>query len=115
MLVYDKAHELADEIKKSDEYRVYAQLRELAMADEKNRMLISEYKKLQLEAQAAYLAGGEPPGETMEKLKQLGALLGFNKGVAEYLAAEYRMQTMIGDVYKIIGDACGLGLDFLSD
>jgi cell fate (sporulation/competence/biofilm development) regulator YlbF (YheA/YmcA/DUF963 family) len=115
MLVYDKAHELADQIKKSDEYRDYARLKELATADEKNALLIGEYKKLQLEAQAAYLAGGEPSGETMDKLKRLGALLGFNREVAEYLAAEYRLQTMVGDVYKIIGDACGLGLGFLSD
>jgi cell fate (sporulation/competence/biofilm development) regulator YlbF (YheA/YmcA/DUF963 family) len=35
--------------------------------------------------------------------------------VAEYLAAEYRMQTIVGDVYKIIGDACGMGLDFLAE
>ncbi len=115
MLVYDKAHALADEIKKSGEYQEYARLKELVMADEKNKLLISEHKKLQLEAQAAYFTGGEPSQETMDKLKQLGGLLAFNKDVAEYMAAEYKMQTMIGDVYKIIGDACGLGLDFLTE
>jgi len=115
MQVYDKAHELADEIRKSEDYQLYARLKDQVMADEKNRMLIGEYKKLQLEAQASYLSGAAPSEETMEKLKQLGGLLGMNREVSEYLVAEYKMQTMVGDVYKIIGDACGLGLDFLSE
>ena len=115
MLIYDKAHELADEIRKSEEFMTYSRLREQVMADEKTRMLIGDYKKLQLEAQAAYLSGSTPSEETMEKIKQLGGLLAFNKDVAEYLAAEYRLQTIVGDVYKIIGDACGLALDFLAE
>ena len=115
MLIYDKAHELADEIRRSEEYKTYSRLKEQVMADEKTRMLIGDYKKLQLEAQAAYLSGSTPSEETMEKIKQLGGLLAFNKDVAEYLAAEYRLQTIVGDVYKIIGDACGLALDFLAE
>jgi cell fate (sporulation/competence/biofilm development) regulator YlbF (YheA/YmcA/DUF963 family) len=115
MLVYDKAHELADEIRRSEDFKTYSRLKEQVMADEKNKLLIGEYKKLQLEAQAAYLSGAAPSEETMDKLKQLGSLLAFNKEVAEYLAAEYKLQTVVGDVYKIIGDACGLGLDFLSE
>jgi cell fate (sporulation/competence/biofilm development) regulator YlbF (YheA/YmcA/DUF963 family) len=115
MLIYDKAHELADEIKRSEDFKTYSRLKEQVMADEKNKLLISEYKKLQLEAQAAYLAGTAPSEETMDKIKQLGGLLAFNKDVAEYLAAEYKLQTVVGDVYKIIGDACDLGLDFLTE
>jgi cell fate (sporulation/competence/biofilm development) regulator YlbF (YheA/YmcA/DUF963 family) len=115
MQVYDKAHELVAEIKKSSEYLEYERLKSQVMTDETNKKLISEYKKLQLEAQAAYLSGNAPSDETMDKLKALGGLLGFNSEVAAYLAAEYKLQTMVGDVYKIIGDACGMGLDFLSE
>ncbi len=115
MLVYDKAHELAAQIKQSEEYKEYDRLKAPVMADETNRKLITEYKKLQLEAQAAYLSGSEPNNDMMDKLKTLGGLLGFNPDVAAYLAAEYKLQTMVGDVYKIIGDACGIGLDFLSE
>jgi cell fate (sporulation/competence/biofilm development) regulator YlbF (YheA/YmcA/DUF963 family) len=115
MLVYDKAHELAAEIKRSEDYIEYERLKALVMADEANKKLIAEYKKLQLEAQAAYLSGSAPSDETMDKLKALGGLLGFNRDVAAYLAAEYKLQTMVGDVYRIIGDACGMGLDFLSE
>ncbi len=114
LLVYDKAHELANEIRKNPDYLEYARLKEIVTADEKTKALLSDYKRLQIEAQAAYLAGNEPKQETMEKLKSLGSLLAFNPDVTAYFAAEYRLQTMIGDIYKIIGDACGLG-DYLPE
>lgn len=109
MLVYDKAHELAEQIKGSADYREYARLKEAVMADEKTKPLVLDYKRMQLEAQAAYIAGGEPQEQTLEKLKKLGELLAFNPEVTAYFAAEYRLQTMLGDIYKILGDACGFG------
>lgn len=115
MLVYDKAHELAAEIKKNEAYIEYAQLKEIVTADEHTRLLLADYKKLQLEAQASYLTGKEPEAETMDKLKKMGEVLAFNKDVSAYFAAEYKFQTLISDVYRIIGDACDLGLDFLKE
>ena len=65
MLVYDKAHELADEIKKNADYIEYARLKEIVTADAQTKSLLAGYKKLQLEAQASYLTGKEPDAETM--------------------------------------------------
>ncbi len=115
MLVYDKAHELANEIKASAEYKEYSRLKESVTADDKTKALLKDYKKLQLEAQAAYLSGGEPGAESMDKLKKLGEVLAFNHEVTEFFTAEYKFQTLISDVYSIIGDACDLGLDFLKE
>jgi cell fate (sporulation/competence/biofilm development) regulator YlbF (YheA/YmcA/DUF963 family) len=85
------------------------------MANEQTKALLKDYKKLQFEAQAAYLAGNEPSAETAEKVKKLGEVLAFNPEVTEFFAAEYKFQTLIGDVYNIIGGACDLGLDFLKE
>jgi cell fate (sporulation/competence/biofilm development) regulator YlbF (YheA/YmcA/DUF963 family) len=115
MFVYDKAHELAAEIKKSADYMEYARLKELVTADAQTKALLSDYKKMQLEAQASYLTGKEPDAEAMEKLKKLGEVLAFNPDIAAYFAAEYKFQTIISDVYRIIGDACDMGLDFLNE
>lgn len=115
MFVYDKAHDLAKEITKCDEYKEYSRLKEIVMADDKNKVLIGEYDKLQMEAQASMLSGAQPNEETMEKIKKLGEVLQFNADVSAYLLAKYKFQTMVGDVYKIIGDACDLGLDFLKE
>ncbi len=115
MFIYDKAHDLAKEIKSSDDYKEYARLKEIVTADDKTKVLLADYKKIQLEAQASVLTGGEPSAETMDKLKKLGEVLQFNPDVSEYFAAEYKFQTVVSDVYKIIGDACDLGLDFLKE
>ena len=115
MFVYDKAHDLAKEIQNSEDYKEYKRLKELVSADAHTKGLLSDYKKLQLEAQAAYLTGKEPDAETMDKMKKMGEVLQFNQDVTAFFAAEYKFQTMIGDVYKIIGDACDMGLDFLKE
>lgn len=115
MLVYDKANELAKEIQDSPEYKEYSRLKAVVMANEQTKALLKDYKKLQFEAQAAYLAGNEPSAEAAEKIKKLGELLAFNNGVTEFFSAEYKFQTLVGDVYNIIGSACDLGLDFLKE
>ncbi len=114
MLVYDKAHDLANELKKCPEFLEYARLKEAVTADEKTKALLGDYKKLQLEAQAAYIAGSEVGEQTMEKLKKLGELLAFNHDVTAFFAAEYRFQTLMGDIYKILGEACDFGLDLIT-
>lgn len=114
MLVYDKAHELAHEIKKSADYLEYARLKDIVTSDEKTKALLDDYKKLQFEAQATMMAGSEPKEETMGKLKSLGEVLAFNPEVTAYFAAEYRLQTMMADIYRILGDACGFG-DLISE
>ncbi len=106
MYVYDKAHELASEIKKSEEFKTYKALKDELYKDETTKNLLRQYKALQFEAQAALLSGKEPEKETMEKLKKTGEILGFNPKATEFFAAEYKFNTLVSDIYKIIGDAC---------
>jgi cell fate (sporulation/competence/biofilm development) regulator YlbF (YheA/YmcA/DUF963 family) len=115
MNLYDKAHEIARLIKESPEYTSYKALKDRLYADENTKALLIEYKRIQFEAQAAYLAGNEPDASAMDKLKKLGEVLQFNSEVTEFFAAEYRFNTLIGDIYKIIGDACDLDLGLLHD
>ena len=44
----------------------------------------------------------------MDKLKKVGEVLAFNPKVTEFFAAEYKFNTIVSDIYKIIGDACEL-------
>lgn len=115
MLVYDTANKLAKEIQESNEYKEYMQLKEKVMAVEQTKSLLKDYKKLQLEAQAAYISGSEPNAEAMDKLKKLGEVLTLNHDVTEFFSAEYKFQTLVSDIYNIIGNACDLGLDFFKE
>lgn len=66
MNIYDTAHKLAEEIKRSDECVQLAELRERAYADETNRLLLEEYKRLQVQLQMSMVGagGGDCPART---------------------------------------------------
>ena len=113
MDIYDKANELAAEIKNSEDVRKLRELRDELYSDEGSKKLITDYKKMQFEAQAIYLSGQEVPQETMDRLQRAGELLQFNPKISEYFALEYKVNTLVSDLYKIIGEACGLDTGFL--
>ena len=86
-----KAHDLAKELQQCEDYKEYIRLKQIVTADDQTKSLLADYKKLQLEAQASMLSGGEPAEETMDKLKKLGEVLMFKPEVAQYFAAELQV------------------------
>nr|WP_122013502.1 YlbF family regulator [Maliibacterium massiliense] len=114
MNVYDQAHVLAAVLKRCDEYEAYNEARTKAFAQEQNKKLIKQYKKKQFQAQAAMLSGEKPDEKLMEELKNMGMVLQFNSDVTAFLQAEYRMNQMMSDIFKILGDAVDLDLDFMN-
>ena len=111
---YDQAHALARALKDSEEYREYARLKEIAYADDTNRALLDEYKKLQFRLQAKLASGEQMPQEETQRLTQIGSLLQFNPDVSAYLVAEFRFQRMLSDIFKILADVAGVDLDMLA-
>jgi len=53
MFIYDKAHDLAKEIKSSDDYKEYARLKKIVTADDKTKALLADYKKYSLKLRQA--------------------------------------------------------------
>ena len=114
MNIYDTAHKLAEEIKRSDECVQLAELRERAYADETNRLLLEEYKRLQVQLQMSMVgAAGEMPSEDMQRFQQLASLLYMNSDVQAYLMAEMQMQKTLADIFKILTEAAGIRFDVL--
>ena len=110
---YDQAHALARALKESEEYREYMRLKETAYDDGTNKALLDEYKRLQFRMQAKLAAGESMPGEDMQRLQQIGALLQFNPDASAFLMAEFRFQRMLSDIFKILADVAGVDLDML--
>lgn len=104
---YDKAHELAREIRASEEYRRYKAAKEKIEDDPNTLGMLAEYKRLQLRCQAA-MVSGERDDESMEKLQRLVAVLQMNPDAAEYVMAELILSRALGDVYKILAEAAGV-------
>ena len=111
-MVYDTAKQLARELKDSAEYREYDAAKARAMENGSTRVLIGEYNKLQIRAQAAMLAG-DRENEALQKLQKVGELLQFDADASAYFMAEFRLKRMLGDVYKILAEAVDVDLSQL--
>lgn len=112
MNIYDTAHRLANEIKQSEECVELSRLRDIANEDETNRLLLEEYKRLQIKLQMSLVgAAGQMPDEDMQRFQQLASLLYMNADVQAYLMAEMQMQKTLSDVFKIITQAAGVSFD----
>ena len=111
-MILDDAKALADKLRASEEYTAYREAKERAYASKPTATLLDEFLKLRMKAQAASVAG-EPDRDINEKLQKLGELLQFDENAAAYLMAEYRLNALIGDIYKLLAEAVDLDLGAL--
>ena len=86
-MVYDTAKLLAGELKNSAEYREYNTVKVRAMENKTTRALIEEYNKLQIQAQAAMIAG-DKDSEALKKLQRIGEVLQFDADASAYLTGQ---------------------------
>lgn len=100
--IYDRANELASALKDEQTYKDYIKIRDEIYKDEAVKKMVEDFKKLQFEAQATYLAGQEPSADLLDKIQKTGEVLQFNPKITEFFTAEYRFNTLISDLYKII-------------
>lgn len=113
-MVYDKARELARMLKDSEEYKEYKQASEKAFENETTKALIKEYHQLQMQAQASVVSGNKDDA-LMEKLQKIGEVLQLNGDASRFLFAEFRLNRMLGDVYKILAEAIDIDLGMLEE
>ena len=107
------ANQLAESLRASEEYRAFVSTRETAYADQTNKALLDEYKKLQFRLQACMASGSAPDEDEIQRLRQIASLLQFNKDASDYIMAEFRYQKLLSDIYKILADTAGIDLDTL--
>lgn len=112
MDIYDRANQLADEIRQSELRREYIRLQEEATAEETNRALLNEYKRLQMSLQMRAMSGDSAPAEDMQRFQQISSLLYMHAGVQAYLLAEMKLQKTMADIIKLLTDAAGIRFDF---
>lgn len=111
-MILDDARALADKLKASEEYQTFCEAKARAYAQPSTAALLDEFYTLRMKVQAASVAG-TPDSETAEKLQKLGELLQFDAAAAEYLMAEFRLNALLGEIYKILAKAVGLDLGAL--
>lgn len=111
-MILDDAKALADKLRASEEYVTYREAKERAYASKQTAALLDEFQKLRMKAHAASVAG-EPDADAVNKLQKLGELLQFDENAAAFLLAEYRLNALIGDIYRLLAEAIDLDLGAL--
>ena len=108
-MILDDARMLADKLRASGEYQTYREAKARAYAQPSTAALLDEFYKLRMKAQASSVAG-TPDADVTEKLQKLGELLQFDPAAAAYLMAEFRLNALIGEIYRILAKAVDLDL-----
>ena len=102
---YSSTYKLAQDIRDSEEYKTYHDLKDSVMNDETTAALIKEYRKLQMMLQMSAVTGQSADAEIMQRFSGLSTLLFSKQEVSDYLMAEMRLQQMMADIFKIVTEA----------
>ena len=110
MSVKDTAKRLRKEIKNSDEYQNYLELRQKVMNKEGSKKMLYDYQNLMMEMQNKRMAGEELSEEDKEKLQNLQNFIEINNNVKKYLEAEYSVSQLINEIQKIVFSDIEVGI-----
>lgn len=103
MNVYDTANKLAQEIKQSEEFETYKNLKQKMDSNTEIKNKIDEFEKTRYEAQIIALQTGKQDDEKMKHVQELYGELIQNEEASKYFDAEMKFNILIADVNKIIG------------
>ena len=107
---YSSTYRLAQDIRDSEEYKTYHELKESVMADETTAALAKEYRKLQLQIQMAAMGGGQADSEDMQRFSGISTLLFSKPEVSQFLLSEMQLQQALSDIFKIVTEAADLDI-----
>lgn len=111
-MTYDTAYKLAQEIKTCDEHKEYKRALEKIQGNETTMALLKDYHKLQVEIQSMMYTGNKDE-EKISHFQKLGELLQMNEDASAFLIAEYKLNMIISDIYKIVAEAADVDLSML--
>ena len=102
---YSSTYKLAQDIRDSEEYITYHELKKTVMEDETTAALIQEYRKLQVAIQMSVMSGRQAESEDMQRFSGISSLLFSKPEVSQFLMAEMRLQQALADIFKIVTEA----------
>ena len=105
MQVYDTANRLAQEIRDSEEFKLYKKRNDEIHNDPEKKQKVEDFEKLRYEDQLMAYAGEAKDEEKNKKLEEMYMTLVENKDIKEYFDLEVKFNIMIADVNKIIAEA----------
>lgn len=105
---YSSTYRLAQDIRDSEEYKTYHELKESVMAEETTAALIKEYRKLQMSIQLAAMSRKTTDQEEMQRFSGISTLLFSKPEVSRFLLSEMQLQQALSDIFRIVTEAADL-------
>ena len=112
MNVMERAKLLADDIRDSAEYKIFAQYKEELEQEAGAMALIKEFQRLQMAAQLSAMSGRQLESDDLQRLNQMAPLLYADPRTSGYLLSQMQLQKMMADVLQIVTQAADLPMDF---
>ena len=107
---YSTTYRLAQEIRDSEEYKTYHDLKESVLAEETTAALIREYRKLQMTIQMSAMSGNTANEEDMQRFSGISSLLFSKPEVSQFLLSEMRLQQALADIFRILTEAADVDM-----
>ena len=115
MAVKEKAGELAQMLKESEQYRQFQEAKAAVYANEETKRRLLEYKRKQFAVQASMMSGQTPNADMMADVQRMTMMLQYNKEIAAYLMMEHRFNQLMSEVYQTLMSSLDLEMDFLQN
>lgn len=101
-VITDKAKELAEAIRSSNEYSDYLEAREALEKDDINYEILEEFRQKQWEIQLDSLLGRDVDYDESDEVDEIYTSFIDNDKINEFLLAEYKFTKVLNDVQEIL-------------
>lgn len=106
MNFYDKVHEMVKALKETNEYKTFLNLKKEIKADPEKSKMLKDFKDKQNEMQMEYIkTNGQIDESKNKEMQNLYSILIQDVKMREYLESEMKLDVMLADMQKIIGEA----------
>ncbi|WP_017186735.1 YlbF family regulator [Alkalibacillus haloalkaliphilus] len=100
--LYDLAYDLEKGLRESEEFQGLKNAYEKVMNDPSTKQMFDNFRDTQLNLQQKQMQGEEISEEEVNKAKQVVELVQQNEDISKLMEEEQRLNTVIGDISKII-------------
>lgn len=112
MNFYDKVHEMVRVFKDTPEFREYVELKNKLKEEKDAYDRLKDFKERQKNYQMEYIDGKEQSKEKLDEMQNLYSIVIQNETSRKLLENEMKINVMLADMQKIIGDALKDIIDF---
>lgn len=112
MNFYDKVYELVRELKNTEEYTEYMQMKEQIQKSPEIFAKVKEFKDKQREQQIQYISGKEMTEEDKQYMQNLYSIIIQNPESAKFFEKEIKLNVLLADIQKILGEGIKDVLEF---